>query len=257
MSSNSKPADFVTTCWSDVRRAAALQGGAADALEQLCRQYWYPLYAYLRRSGNDPQTAQDHVQSFFADLLSRRSLQHADPERGRFRSFLLTACRNHVANAQRAQRTLRRGGGRRMMSLDAVDGETRYAAERSDQWTAERLYERRWALAVIDAAFHRVRIDYEAKGRSERFNALRPLVAPSERTPALDDVAAKLGCSAGAVKVAAHRLRQQFAQALRDEVARTMDVAATDQSSGAGDLAEVAIQQELNELMAALRGEKH
>ena len=247
MASDSNDAAFATTCWSDVRRAASLKGDERESLEQLCRQYWYPLYAFLRRDGHDPETAQDHVQSFFADLLSRKSLQAADPSRGRFRTFLLTACRNHVANRQRSLRSVRRGGGRMISSLDGAEGEARYACDPAEDWTAEKLYERQWALSVIDAAFSRVRAEYEAKGRSERFDALRALVAPAGSPPSHAEVAEQLGCRTDAVKVAVYRLRQQFGDALREEIGRTVDV---DDSREAGE----AIEDELTLLLTALGG---
>ena len=177
-----KPA-FATTCWSEVRRAADLSGQAGDSLERLCRAYWYPLYAFLRRSGHDQNDAQDYVQSFFADLLSRHSLQAADPSRGRFRTFLLTACRNHVANLKRAERALVRGGGRRPISLETDTGESIYRREPTDDWSPEKLYERHWALAVIDAAIEQVRRQYADKGKSDRFEALCPLLAPAGNLP--------------------------------------------------------------------------
>jgi RNA polymerase sigma factor (sigma-70 family) len=247
MASDSKDAAFATTCWSDVRRAASLRGGEQESLQQLCHQYWYPLYAFLRRAGHDPETAQDHVQSFFADLLSRKSLRSADPSRGRFRTFLLTACRNHVANRQRSLRSVRRGGGRVISSLDGVEGETRYACEPTDDWTAERLFERQWALSVIDAAFSRVRAEYEAKGRAERFDALRPLVAPAGSPPSHAEIAQQLGCRVESIKVAAYRLRQQFGDALREEIGRTVDV---DNDRDVGE----AIEEELTMLLTALGG---
>jgi RNA polymerase sigma-70 factor (ECF subfamily) len=252
MSADPRPADprpdrFATTCWSEIRRAAAIEGDAADSLEKLCRQYWYPLYAFLRRAGHDSEAAEDHVQSFFADLFERRSLRRADPSRGRFRTFLLTACQNHVANRQRAESAMRRGGGRQRLPLDISEGEVRYAREPSEDWTAERLFERRWALTVIEAVFSRVRVDCEAKGRADRFDALRPLVAPAGPSPSHAEVAEQLGCSLGAVKVAAHRLRQQFGQALRDEISRTVDA---DEEADR----EEAIEEEVRSLLRALGG---
>lgn len=242
-------AGFATTCWSEVRRAGRLDGPSRESLESLCRQYWYPLYAFLRRSGHGPDQAQDHVQSFFSDLLSRNSLAKADPSRGRFRTFLLTACKHHVSNRLRYEKSLRRGGTVSARSLETDDGEQRYSLEPADHWTPETLFDRRWALAVIDAAFHRVRDQYVAKGRAERFDQLRPLVAPSGQAPAHSSVAEALRCSPGAVKVAAHRLRQQFAAALRDEIANTLETESEYELEG-------AIEDELNQLMAALRGKR-
>jgi RNA polymerase sigma-70 factor (ECF subfamily) len=241
-----KPA-FATTCWSEVRRAALLSGDASDSLERLCKAYWFPLYAFLRRSGHSPSDAQDYVQNFFVDLLSRDSLQAADPSRGRFRTFLLTACRNHVANIKRADRSLARGGGHHRVPMETYDGEPVYEAEPVEQWSPEKLYERRWALAVIDGATNQVRQQYIDKGKADRFDALFPLVAPSGLPPTHAEVAEHLNCSAGAVKVAAHRLRQQFGSALRAEVGNTVDV--QDEPLG-----EQAIEDELQILLAALRG---
>ena len=242
----SKQPGFQTTCWSDVRRAASLDHDARSALERLCRQYWYPLYAYLRRSGHDPSTAQDHVQSFFADLLSRESLKAADPDRGRFRTFMLTACRNHVANRHRAESTQRRGGHLQQVSIESAAGEQRYDNEPVDQWTPEALFDRRWALAVIDAAMERLRQEYEAKGRSDRFAALQPLIAPSGIPPTHAEIARRLDCTPNSVKVAAHRLRMQFGEALREEVAMTVD--ATSETD------DKTVDQELQFLLAALQG---
>ena len=238
---------FATTCWSEVRRAALLSGQTSDSLERLCKTYWFPLYAFLRRSGHSPSDAQDYVQSFFVDLLSRESLQSADPSRGRFRTFLLTACRNHVANIKRADRALVRGGGHHRVALYNYDGEPVYEAEPVEQWSPEKLYERRWALAVIDGATKQVRQQYVDKGKAERFDALFPLIAPSGKPASHSAVAQQLGCSSDAVKVAAHRLRQQFGAALRAEIGNTVD--AEDESPG-----EAAIEDELQILLAALRG---
>lgn len=248
MSNDSHPASFATTCWSDVRRAAALDGSASQALEQLCRQYWFPLYAFLRRAGHRPVEAEDHVQSFFADLLSRESLRKADPSRGRFRTFLLTACKNHVSNRQRSEQAAKRGGGQKPLSFDVDQGELRYAVEPTEHWTAEKLFQRQWALSVIDAAFAQVRLQYEAKGRCDRFDALRPLVAPSTSGPSIEEVARQLGCSVGAAKVAAHRLRQQFGDTIREEIARTLE-------AQPGESLEQAVEEELGLLLAALTGQ--
>ena len=239
---------FATTCWSEVRRAALLSGTASESLERLCRTYWFPLYAFLRRSGHTASDAQDYVQSFFVDLLSRDSLRAADPNRGRFRTFLLTACRNHVANIKRADRALARGGGHRQVPWESCDGESIYGAEPVEQWSPEKLYQRRWALAVIEGATNQVRQQYKDKGKADRFDALFPLVAPSGKPPTHAEVADQLECSPGSVKVAAHRLRQQFGVALRAEIGNTVDI--QDEPLGEG-----AIEDELQILLAALRGD--
>ncbi len=239
---------FATTCWSEVRRAARMSGEERESLQHLCEAYWYPLYAYLRRSGHGPDQAQDYVQSFFVDLLSRNSLQAADPQRGRFRSFLLTACRNHVSNLQRADRAIVRGGGLRRVPMQTATGEQLYAAELVEKWTPQKLYDRRWALAVIDRALARVRGAYQDKGRADRFDALCPLIAPSATPPTHAELAKQLQCSVGSIKVAAHRLRQQFSAALREEIAATVDIEA-------GQSEVNAIDDELRILLQALRGD--
>lgn len=241
-------ASFQTTCWTEVLEAARRHDPAASAsesMEMLCQRYWYPLYAFLRRRGHDATTAEDYVQGFFADLLRRDSLRLADPGRGRFRTFLLTACKNYVSNEQRRDRTARRGGDRLRLSLEFGDGERRYRCEPADPWTAERLFDRRWAMETIHAALRRLAERYAHNRRSDRFEALRPLIAPAEEPPSHAEIAEQLGITEGAVKVAAHRLRQQFAAALRDEVAATLDF-------NSGD--PVDVDAELAELLAALRG---
>ena len=238
---------FQTTSWSEVLDAArdgTRSDSATDALANLCQRYWYPLYAYLRRKGHDATAAEDYVQGFFTELLSRESLRAADPARGRFRTFLLTACNNYVSNEQRRDRALRRGGGVARFSLEPGEGERRYHGEPTDRWTAERLFDRRWALETIDRALEHLAQRYTESGRAERFEALKPLIAPAEWPPSHANIAARLGISEGAVKVAAHRLRQQFAAALRDEVAATLDLR---------DLHATDVDAELAELLAALR----
>ncbi|MEM9587117.1 MAG: sigma-70 family RNA polymerase sigma factor [Planctomycetota bacterium] len=235
---------FETTHWSRIRRASVQND--RDALQHLCQRYWYPLYCYLRRSGHTADTAQDLVQGFFTELLQRQSLGKADPERGRFRNFLLTACRNHVANVHRADRAIRRGGEMKGHSLEIQQGEERFSAEPASVQTAERLFDRAWALEIIDAAFARVRQTYESKGRGERFDALSPLVTPTDAPPSHAQIADQLGCTPAAVKVAAFRLRQQFADAIREEIAATIDADEPRQQ-------EAMIDEELSELMTALQ----
>jgi RNA polymerase sigma-70 factor (ECF subfamily) len=179
---NSDRPSFATTHWSKVWQASKDDSSGRNARQQLCQQYWYPLYAFLRRSGHDPHASEDLVQGFFADLLAREGLQHADPRRGRFRSFLLTACRNYAANQSRAQRTARRGGGRQLLSIDfdPERAEQRYGREPIDEETPERLFQRQWALAVIDTALDRLASEYANAGNPQWFAALRPFLAPCD-----------------------------------------------------------------------------
>ncbi|MEM9827916.1 MAG: sigma-70 family RNA polymerase sigma factor [Planctomycetota bacterium] len=220
-------------------------GVARAALELLCERYWYPLYAYLRRTGQSPDDAQDSVQGFFADLLSRNGLVAADPARGRFRSFLLTACQNFVRNRHRSENTQRRGGNRQTFSLDIQLGEQRYSLEPSDTQTAGTLYRRRWAMQVIDAAIARVENVQVTAGRGERFAAIKPLLMPGPDAQSYETVAQRLGITTGAVKVAVHRLRGALAKAMREEIASTLDCSDPISSPQ-------RIDEELNELMQAL-----
>lgn len=231
---------FATTQWSEVRAAAVRGSDARQPLENLCRRYWYPLYAYLRRDGASPDDAADHLQDFFAELLSRRMLEAADPDRGRFRNFLLTACKNHVRNRHRRDRALKRGGGQAILDIDGRDAERRYRIEPATDDDASKLFDRRWALDLIDAAIRRIGDEMTAAGRGERFEALRELIAPSVQSPSHAEVAERLGTDPNNVKVAVHRLRRKFADYLRDEVAATTT---PDQ-----------VDEELNDLMRALAG---
>ncbi len=237
---------FSTTCWTEVREAGGDPQQGREALEELCRRYWYPLYAFLRRSGHSAEQCQDFVQGFFADLLARGSLLAADPERGRFRTFLLSACQNFVRNQFRDQQTVRRGGATSTFSLSVHEGEDRYRNEPVDQWTAERLFERRWAMQIIDAGLARLRADQITRGRGERFDALRPLIVAAPGAPTQAEVAEQLGVSVGSVKVSVHRLRQQFGSRLREEIAATIDAKNAEEQ-------QKRVDEELRELMLALQ----
>lgn len=244
--------DFQTTSWTQVNEAARRGEAHNPSLESLCRRYWYPLYAFLRRSGYDANTAEDYVQGFFADVLSRGSLQLADPTRGKFRSFLITACKNFVSNQQRNSRTLRRGGGHKTLSIDVRAGENRYITEPVDQQDPQKLFDRRWAIETIEAALEELRVRYQQAGKEQRFLALRALIAPASRPPSHSELAIQLSMSEGAVKVAAHRLRQQFAAALRDQVAATVDLrVSTDSVENVGNSNDL-VDAELSELLDAL-----
>lgn len=186
------------------------------------------------------------MQGFFADLLARDSLKQADPSRGKFRTFLLTACKHYVANQHRYSRAQRRGGGQTILSLDVQRGEQRYCAEPVDFADPQKLFDRRWALETIEAALAELEERYRASGKHDRFLVLRQLIAPASLTPSHADLAEQLGMTEGAVKVAAHRLRQQFASALRDQVAATVDL--NERSDDGQELVDV----ELRELLASL-----
>lgn len=194
---------------------------ARAALETLCETYWYPLYCYVRRRGHHAEEAQDLTQEFFAVLLEKRALRVADPDRGRFRSFLLGSL-NHFLNKQRRrQRARKRGGGRPVLSLDLPSAESRYSQQPSHDLTPEETYERRWALVLIDRALSHLREEYAAGGKAALFERLAPLLGGHGGVP-YSQVAADLGMTEAAVKVAVHRLRRRCRHHLRAEVAHTV-----------------------------------
>lgn len=215
---------FRTTRWSLVASVREADPGAARAaLEELCRTYWYPLYAFLRRGGSDAEEAADLTQGFFAALVEKDYVGQADRQRGRFRTFLLAALR-HYASKERAKAGARkRGGDRTILSLDFEDGERRYRREPADRLTPEAMYERRWALTLLDRALTRL-AEHERGGgaaRAERFEALRPLLA-GEGNETYRQIGERLGMSETAVKVAVHRMRGRYRDILRREIADTV-----------------------------------
>jgi RNA polymerase sigma factor (sigma-70 family) len=218
------PPIFATTRWSLIVRA----GGCATeesrrALTELCETYWHPLYAYLRGRGLNPNDAQDVTQEFFAALLDKGTIARADSRRGRFRSFLLAALKNFLANERRKARAEKRGAGRQALSLDFAAGERRFAVEPAHRLTPERLYERRWALLVLERVLSRLRQEYEASGKEALFAELHAQLGGGREAGSHAAIAEKLGTTAGAVKVAAHRLRRRYRELLREEVAQTLD----------------------------------
>ncbi len=214
---------FVTTHWSQVVLAANHHSpGSAQALEKLCRAYWPPLYCYLRRDGKSPHEAEDLTQGFFAELLERNSLAVAASERGRFRNFLLTALKNFVVNEWRSQHAQKRGGQFKILSLDAETTEGYYIAEPGDHLTPEILFDKHWALRVIERVMDRLRIEYATIGKGELFEDLKAFLAAKKGTPHAD-LAVKHGITASAIGVAIHRLRQRYAELLREEIATTVN----------------------------------
>ena len=215
---------FLTTHWSVVSLAAGEIDSpeSAAALERLCRTYWYPLYAYVRRRGYDPHTAQDLTQEFFAHLLSTQALATVDPARGRFRSFLLASLRNLLANEWKHGRRQKRGGGTTVFSLDAAEAEERYQLEPADDSTPESTYERKWAEALLERVLARLREECDASGRSQRFETLKVFLLDDKGTVPLAEAAQRLGLTVVAVKGVVHRLRQRYREIFRDEVAGTV-----------------------------------
>ena len=205
----------------------AAAGGApseqADgALAELCAGYWYPLYAYVRRRGYEAEDARDLTQAFFAKLLDRRGLAAADPLRGRFRSFLLTAMKNFLASEWRREAAAKRGGSAGVLSIDAVDAEHRYRAEPAHTRTPEALYERRWALALLERAVADVRRGYVDRGQAELFDALKAYLSLEVAAVPYADLARRLGRSEAALRTALSRLRARWRTRVRELVAETV-----------------------------------
>ncbi len=213
---------FVTTHWSVVLAAQdSASPQSAEALERLCQAYWYPLYAHVRSLGNSPHDAEDLTQEFFARLLEKNFLQVAEPERGRFRTFLLMALKRFLANEWDRARARKRGGGLGVVPLDPEIAEQRYRAE-EDELPADRMYERRWALTLVGQAMARLRAEFEQAGKAREFEQLKRFLALHEAGIPYPAVAAELGVSEGALRVMVHRLRKRFRELFREEIRQTV-----------------------------------
>lgn len=235
---------FATTRWSVVLRAGGTSPEQAQAaLEQLCRDYWYPLYAYVRRKGHSPEDAADLTQDFFAKLLANDFAQGLSPEGGRFRSFLLTALHRFLINGWEKGRRVRRGGGEAIASLDALiaeRGEAGYLGEASSSDTPEKLFQRAWAETLLSRVL--ARLAAECADRSDlRFGTLKRFLTAGDDPPTLSDAATQLGLGVPAFKSLLHRFRQRYRELLLDEVGQTV-----------GARSDVA--EELRGLLEALRG---
>ncbi|MCB9873420.1 MAG: sigma-70 family RNA polymerase sigma factor [Planctomycetaceae bacterium] len=223
MASSDQHQDFATTRWSLIAAIGESSSvESRDALASLCETYWYPLYAYVRRKGHQPAEAQDLTQAFFAELLEKDRFQLADQERGRFRSFLLASLNNFVANQWRRDKAQKRGGGSPHLSIDVAAGEARYRHEPSHDLTAERIFERRWAMTLLEHTISRLSDEYSLSDKVELFEALKGHLGQGTTTP-YREVAERLGMSETAVKVAAHRMRKRCGQILREEISHTVD----------------------------------
>ncbi|MEN6451308.1 MAG: sigma-70 family RNA polymerase sigma factor [Thermoguttaceae bacterium] len=215
---------FATTHWSMVVRAGGSSRSpeAARALASLCESYWFPLYAFVRRTGRSADDAQDLTQEFFVRLLDQGLCAKADRERGKFRSFLLAAMKHFLADEWDRANAQRRGGGRSILSLDSLNAEARYRLEPATDLTPERMFEKQWALALLDRVLSRLQAEWTAAGKQPLFESLKDTLAGLRSIP-YAAIGAKLGMSEGAVKVAAHRLRRRYRAILREEIAQTVD----------------------------------
>jgi RNA polymerase sigma-70 factor (ECF subfamily) len=231
---------FASTHWSVVLQAGDSHAPrSAEALENLCAAYWYPLYMYVRCRGAQPEEAHDLTQEFFARLLEKKWLREANPSRGRFRTFLLSAMSHFLANEWNRSQTIKRGGARPCIALDALEAEERFALEPRETVAPDALYDRRWALTLIGRAQDRLRDEQAAAGETDRFAALEPTLAGDRTEAGYRELAAGFGVTESTVKSWVFRLRRRFRALLLDEIAQTL---------GEGHDAEV----ELKELFAAL-----
>lgn len=194
---------------------------ARAALNKLCQTYWYPLYAFVRRRGHSPYDAQDLTQEFFARLLERNRLADVTRERGKFRSFLLTAMNHFLIDEWKKARSQKRGGGQ-VISLDAQTAETRYDREPVDNLTPEKLFEQNWAMALLDAVYVQLRNEYEAAGKGPLFDGLRFCLTGARSSVPYVELAVRMGVAENTVKTAVHRLRRRYRELLRAEVAHTV-----------------------------------
>ena len=215
---------FTTTHWSLILHAQDTSSPlAAAALERLCRAYWYPLYVFVRRQGEDEESAKDLTQGFFARLLEKRCLAQVQREKGKFRSFLLAALKHFLSDERDKARAQKRGGGQTLISLNDSTGEERYRLEPVDTMDADKLFERRWALTLLEQARTRVREEYLESGKAGLYDHLKPFEAGDQNAPSYARVAAELGLTESAVKSAVFRMRQRYRELVREEVANTVD----------------------------------
>jgi RNA polymerase sigma factor (sigma-70 family) len=231
---------FPPTRWTLIVSAGQTQNPAADeALDQLCRIYWYPIYAFIRRLGNPPDQAQDLTQDFFARFLERRHFAYADPARGRFRSFLLTSVKRFLIDQAERRNAGKRGGNDRVLTLDLDDAEQRYGRGLADDQTPERLFEREWARTLLARVNEDVRTAFSRDGHPQYFEQLRQYL-PGDGVP-YAEIAHQYGTSEGTLKVAYHRMRRRYREMFRNEIAHLV--------AGHGE-----VEDELRYLVGVLRG---
>ena len=215
--------NFETTHWSMVLKASERSSEESEqALAELCQAYWMPIYAYIRRRVGDPNQAQDLTQTFFSRLLEKNFLQTADPAKGRFRAFMLTAAKRLVANQWDRETALKRGGGKTVLRLDFDDAERDLQAQSSVLNTPEQLFLQDWVRSLLDQVFEQIQSEFHAAGKAQEFLPLKPFITIGDEPEQMAELAEKLGISIGAARVAVHRLRRRYRQVLRAEVAKTV-----------------------------------
>lgn len=226
MSTSTRPVRqpvFVTTRWSVVLAAGRSDTTRSrDALARLCQTYWYPLYAYVRRRGYSAHDAQDLTQEFFARLLEKHTFAAADPNRGRFRSFILTAMNNFLAQEWEKSRAKKRGGGNELFSLDLAQAENRYDLEPSSLDTPDKDFDKKWAVALLDSVMAQLEAEFKSDGKTELFTALKQTLTGSRESQPYAELSQKLGMTEAAIKVTVHRLRKRYRELLQLEIANTV-----------------------------------
>ena len=214
---------FTTTQWSLVLAAGERGSSESEAaLARLCALYWYPLFAFVRRQGYSADEAQDLTQAFFARLIEKGDVADADRSRGRFRSFLLASCKHFLSNERDRERTLKRGGGREAISIDVATAEARYQRAFAHDETPERLYDRQWTMTLLDRVLEQLKEEYEANGNERLFARLRPFITGDGADETYAMAARDLDMTEGAIKVAVHRLRRRYREAVRQQIAETV-----------------------------------
>jgi RNA polymerase sigma factor (sigma-70 family) len=239
-SSQNEAVAFTTTHWSMVLESQGHTPAAREALEELCRTYWRPIYGFVRREGIRPEEAKDLTQGFFALILQRKDFQTVRKEKGRLRSFLLASLKHFMANERRDAAAVKRGGGRALIPLDEIGPGDPGEFDRSDTLSADLLYDRRWALTVLDRVFARLREESQGSANAPLLERLNELLSDEPDRPSQAEIAREFGMTENAVKQAFHRLRQRYRQLLREKIAQTV--------ATPGD-----IEDELRHLIAALR----
>ena len=231
---------FTTTHWSVVLEAQGQSPAAQEALEKLCRTYWRPVYSFIRREGTGPEKAEDLTQGFFALLLERRNFDDVRREKGRLRSYLLTSLKHFLVSEHRRAVTLKRGKGQQPVPLDELSGAERNDMEPADHLTAERVYERRWALTLMEQVLRRLKDEYCTGGQAGLFDSLKQLLPDEPGAQSRADIAMQLGMTDNALRQAFHRFRHRYQFLLREEISHTVAIASD-------------VEDELRHLISVLR----
>ena len=231
---------FATTHWSVVLAAQGPSPTAQEALEKLCRTYWRPVYGFIRRQGTRPEEAEDLTQGFFALLLERRDFDAVRKEKGRLRSYLLTSLKHFLASERRREMTVKRGKGQRLVPLEELSEMERTQMQPADHLSAERLYERRWALTLMEQVLRRLKDEYCTMGNAALFDSLKKLLSDEPGAQSRSDIATELGMTDNALRQAFHRFRERYQLLLREEISHTVAIASD-------------VEDELRHLIAVLR----